>query len=294
MVLCYTGPVTNQTPPPVLRFAPSPNGHLHLGHAYSALLNASIARELGGRLLLRIEDIDITRCRPDYERALREDLAWLGLEWDEPVRRQSEHFGDYARALDRLQALGVLYRSYASRKEIAMALAGREWQGDPDGAPLYPREALRAIDDPAQHGPQAAFSLRLDMERALELAPPLGWKEYRPDFTAAETVPAEPEKWGDVVLSRKEFPTSYHLAVVVDDALQGVSHVVRGRDMLHATAIHRLIQHLLALPEPAYHHHPLILGQEGEKLSKSIASKSLRALKAEGATPGDIRKLVGM
>lgn len=281
-------------PPPVFRFAPSPNGYLHLGHAYSALLNARIARELGGRLLLRIEDIDITRCRPDYETALREDLAWLGLEWEEPVRRQSEHFDDYAKTLDRLRALGLLYRSYASRKEIAAAVASRNWPRDPDGAPFYPREALQAIDDPAAHAEGEPFSLRLDMGKALALVPPLSWRELQPDLTGIEDIPAEPARWGDVILARKEFPASYHLAVVHDDALQGISHVVRGRDMFQATAIHRLLQQLLGLPQPVYRHHALILGEEGEKLSKSLASKSLRALKAEGMTPADVRKLVGM
>ncbi|WP_284310477.1 tRNA glutamyl-Q(34) synthetase GluQRS [Labrys miyagiensis] len=285
--------MTNQTLPPVLRFAPSPNGYLHLGHAYSALLNKRFARELGGRLLLRIEDIDITRCRPDYETALREDLAWLGLEWEEPVRRQSEHFDDYAKALDRLQALGLLYRSYASRKDIAAA-SGQDWPRDPDGAPLYPREALQAIDNPAVHAEDEPFSLRLDMGKALALSPPLSWQELQPDLTCIEVLPAEPARWGDVILGRKEFPASYHLAVVHDDALQGVSHVARGRDTFQATAIHRLLQQLLGLPQPLYHHHALILGEEGAKLSKSLASKSLRALRAEGMTPADVRKLVGM
>ncbi|WP_413990226.1 tRNA glutamyl-Q(34) synthetase GluQRS [Labrys okinawensis] len=294
MHLCYIAYVTNQTPSPVLRFAPSPNGYLHLGHAYSALLNAQVARELDGCLLLRIEDIDITRCRPGYETALREDLAWLGLEWEEPVRRQSEHFDDYTKALGRLRALDLLYRSYASRKEIAAAVASRDWPRDPDGAPLYPREALRAIDDPAIHAEDEPFSLRLDMGKALALVPPLSWQELQPDLTGIEAVPAELARWGDVILARKEFPSSYHLAVVCDDALQGVSHVVRGHDMFQATAVHRLLQQLFGLPQPVYRHHALVLGEEGEKLSKSLASKSLRALRAEGMTPADVRKLVGM
>jgi glutamyl-Q tRNA(Asp) synthetase len=293
MVLCYIDRVPNQMPP-TLRFAPSPNGHLHLGHAYSALLNARMARELGGRFLLRIEDIDVTRCRPEYETALREDLAWLGLEWEEPVRRQSEHFGDYARALDRLMERGLLYRSYASRKEVAAAIADRGGPRDPDGAPLYPRAVLRALDDPAAHAGDEPFSLRLDMAKALLQAPSLSWRELHPNLAGAEVIPAEPAGWGDVILARKEFPASYHIAVVVDDALQGVSHVVRGQDMFHATAIHRLLQHLLGLPEPAYHHHALIRGVEGEKLSKSLASKSLLALRAEGMTAADARRLIGM
>jgi glutamyl-Q tRNA(Asp) synthetase len=285
--------MTNKTPQPVLRFAPSPNGRLHLGHAYSALLNARMARELGARLLLRIEDIDVTRCRPEFESALVEDLRWLGIEWEEPVRRQSEHFADYADALRRLEALGLVYRSYASRKEIAATVGVDDRPHDPDGAPLYPREWLRAIDDPSARAQNEPFNLRLDMEKAHALASFPSWEEDGSGHNGRQgTVVARPPIFGDVILARKEFPASYHLAVVVDDALQGVTHVVRGQDMFQATAIHRLLQELLGLPKPAYHHHSLILGRDGEKLSKSLASKSLRALRAEGMTPDDIRQLV--
>ncbi|MDQ0396296.1 tRNA glutamyl-Q(34) synthetase GluQRS [Labrys monachus] len=280
---------------PVLRFAPSPTGPLHLGHAYSALLNAEKARRMGGRLLLRIEDIDVTRCRPDFVEALLEDLAWLGLEFESPVRRQSAHFDDYREALDRLAARGLLYRSYASRSAIAAATADPGHPRDPDGAPLYPRARLAAADDPAGRGPGEPFALRLDMARAAALVPPLAWREEREGMEGGfDPVPADPALWGDVVLARKEFPASYHLAVVVDDALQGVTHVVRGRDLYEATALHRLLQALLGLPEPVYHHHRLVQGPDGEKLSKSLRSKSLRALRAEGATPQDVRRWVGL
>lgn len=273
---------------PVYRFAPSPNGHLHLGHAYSALLNQRLAQEAGGRFLLRIEDIDIERCRPPLIEAMLEDLAWLGLEWEEPVRRQSEHFDDYRSALGRLEAMGLLYPSSASRNEIAAATTavelrlGEPWPSDPDGAPLFPRALL----PPADQG--VPLAMRLDMAKAAPLAPALSWQEL-----GRGRVAAEPARWGDVVLQRKDVPASYHIAVVVDDALQGVTDVVRGMDLYEASALHRLLQHLLGLPEPRYHHHALILGGAGEKLSKSLASKSLQALRAEGATPYAVRQLVG-
>jgi len=288
--------VTNQTTaPPVLRFAPSPTGLLHLGHAYSALLNAERAERSGGRLLLRIEDVDVTRCRPEFVEALFEDLGWLGLPFEEPTRRQSEHFADYRRALDQLEAMGLLYRSYASRSEIAAAIAGPDHPRDPDGTPHYPRAALASIDDPARHGPKAPFALRLDMAKAAASVPALAWREERKDAEDSfDRISADPRCWGDVVLARKEFPGSYHLAVVVDDALQGITHVIRGQDLYQATALHRLLQGLLGLPDPAYHHHGLILGPDGEKLSKTIRSKSLRALRAQGATPADIKRMVGM
>ncbi|MDQ0467841.1 glutamyl-Q tRNA(Asp) synthetase [Labrys wisconsinensis] len=285
------------SPRPTFRFAPSPNGHLHLGHAYSALLNADLARRRDGRLLLRIEDIDITRCRPAFVADLLEDLAWLGLTFDGPPRRQSEHFADYAAVLGRLTAKGLTYASLASRKEIAAAVAALEaagaWPRDPDGAPLHPRAALPDDADGARLAAGEPHALRLDMARARALAPPLAWTEQDPDGTP-RTVPADPGRWGDVVLARKEFPASYHIAVVVDDALQGVTDVVRGQDLYEATAVHRLLQHLLGLPAPAYRHHGLIRGGDGEKLSKSLASRSLRAFRAEGATPADIRRLVGL
>ena len=287
--------------PSVFRFAPSPNGYLHLGHAFSALLNFDLAREAPGRLLLRIEDIDPTRCRPEYEDAIYEDLAWLGIAWDLPVRRQSEHFDAYRSAVDRLSAEGLIYPSFESRAEIAKLVAEREavgvWPRDPDGAPLYPGRAreLSAQERARLIASGAPCALRLDMAKAVARAGALGWTE-RGEGSDGETgqVVAVPQAWGDVVLARKETPTSYHLSVVVDDALQGVSEVVRGTDLFHATSLHRLLQHLLGLPQPFYRHHPLIRDEAGQKLSKSSRSTGLRELRSQGVLPADIRRLVGL
>jgi glutamyl-Q tRNA(Asp) synthetase len=289
-------------PPPVFRFAPSPNGYLHLGHAYSALLNFDLARSGGGgRLLLRIEDIDPTRCRPEYEQAIYDDLAWLGIVWEEPVRRQSAHLADYRAALDKLEAEGLIYPSFESRAEIARLVAEREasrpWPRDPDGAPLYPGEARRlsSAERARRIEAGAPYALRLDMTAAMARAGALTWNETGegPDGETG-TVAAAPQAWGDVILARKETPTSYHLSVVVDDALQGVSDVVRGTDLFHATSVHRLLQHLLGLREPVYRHHRLIRDESGHKLSKSTRATGLRELRAGGAVPADIRKLIGL
>jgi glutamyl-Q tRNA(Asp) synthetase len=286
---------------PVFRFAPSPNGYLHLGHAYSAVLNARMAREAGGRLLLRIEDIDATRCRPEYEAAIFEDLHWLGLAWEEPVRRQSQHLAAFADALERLAVRGLVYPSFESRAEIAALVAAREregpWPRDPDGAPLYPGTA-KALAPQERERRMAAgdlYALRLDMAAALAAigAAPLAWTETGAGPSETGRIPAHPSQWGDVVLARKEIPTSYHLSVAVDDALQGVTHVVRGQDLLAATGLHRLLQILLVLPEPIYHHHRLILDGEGHKLSKSTRATGLRELRAGGASPADIRSMLG-
>ena len=287
--------------PPVFRFAPSPNGHLHLGHAYSALLNFDRARETGGRLLLRIEDIDASRCRPEFETAIDEDLAWLGISWEMPVRRQSEHLADYRAALEKLSALGLVYPAFESRAEIARLVmaheADRPWPRDPDGAPLYPGDAksLSADERSQLITSGVPYALRLDMAAACRRFAGLSWKELG-EGPGGERgiVPARPEAWGDVILARKETPTSYHLSVVVDDALQGVSEIVRGRDLFHATSVHRLLQVLLGLPEPAYRHHRLICDGEGRKLSKSNRSTGLRELRAAGASPAGIRALVGL
>ena len=286
--------------PPVFRFAPSPNGYLHLGHALSALLNADMAKEAGGRLLLRIEDIDETRCRPEYESAVYEDLTWLGLAWEQPVRRQSEHYGDYRAALARLDAMGLIYPSFESRAEIARMVAEREakspWPHDPDGAPLYPGDAknLHAAER-ARRMTAEPYALRLDMAAALKRTGPLAWTETGAG-PAGETgaVAADPAAWGDVILARKDTPTSYHLAVVVDDAAQKVTDVVRGCDLFQSTAVHRLLQALLGWPAPRYHHHRLVLDAEGRKLSKSTLATGLRELRAQGATAADVRKLVGL
>lgn len=273
-------------PPPVFRFAPSPNGYLHLGHALSALLNAEAARAVGGRLLLRIENIDAARCKSEYEQAIFEDLAWLGIGWAKPVRRQSEHLADYRAALDRLGAMGLMYPSFESRAEIAQGAHGR----DPDGAPLYAGAArtLSAAERERRIAAGEPYALRLDMTAAQQHVGRLMWDE------GGTTVTANPAAWGDVVLARKDIPTSYHLSVVVDDALQGVTDVVRGRDLYESTAVHRLLQTLLGLPAPVYRHHRLVLDENGRKLSKSTRATALRALRTAGKTPADIRRMIGL
>ena len=285
----------------ILRFAPSPNGYLHLGHAYSALLNHDMARDLGGRLLLRIEDIDVSRCRPEYEAAIYQDLAWLGISWDTSVRRQSEQFDDYRAALAKLEAQGLIYPSFESRSEIAALVAARERQGhwprDPDGVPLYPGDARQLPPAERERRRQAGepYALRLALGAAIARAGVLTWTETG-SGPQGQTgiVEAAPQMWGDVVLARKEVPASYHLAVAIDDARQCVTDVVRGQDLFWATGIHRLLQALLGLPQPVYHHHKLILDADGRKLSKSTQATSLRELRAAGATPADVRRMVGL
>ena len=282
---------------PVFRFAPSPNGALHLGHAYAALVDFDLCRRAAGRFRLRIEDIDRARCRPEYEAAILEDLAWLGLTWEEPVLRQSERMGAYAAALARLTAMGLVYPSFMTRGEIRAATAGRAWPSDPDGAPLHPGtdRDLAPAEAAARVASGAPYALRLRLDRAVARAGALTWTEGG-EGPAGETglVAADPAAWGDVVIARKDTPTSYHLAVVVDDAAEGVSHVVRGRDLFHATSVHALLQRLLGLPTPAYHHHRLILDERGRKLSKSDGDTALAALRAAGKTPADVRRMVGL
>jgi glutamyl-Q tRNA(Asp) synthetase len=286
-------------PQPVFRFAPSPNGYLHLGHALSALLNADLARASGGRLLLRIEDIDRTRCKPEYEQAIYADLGWLGIVLEQPVRRQSEHFDAYRDALAKLQALDLVYPAFESRGDIAQMVTerGDGWPRDPDGAPVYPggRASMTDAERKARMDAGEPYALRLDMAAAVARAGELTWSEAG-QGPSGETgvIAAKPQAWGDVILARKEMPTSYHLSVVVDDALQGVTHVVRGQDLFWSTSVHRLLQALLGLPAPAYRHHRLILDEAGRKLSKSTKATALRALRADGATPPDIRRMVGL
>lgn len=278
----------------VFRFAPSPNGELHLGHAFSALSAFDACRAANGRFLLRIEDIDRARCRPEYEAAIDRDLAWLGLTWEEPVRRQSEHIDDYRAAIGKLAAMSLVYPAFLSRTEIAAATASPAWPRDPDGAPLYP-PSDRDRDPEAAEKMIAAgrpHALRLDMSRAAAMAGPLTWREE--GTGAAEEIAAEPEKFGDVLLVGRDRPATYHIAVVVDDALQGITDVVRGRDLYHATSVHVLLQALLGLPSPDYSHHRLIVDTEGRKLSKSDNDTSLRALREAGKTPADIRAMVGL
>ena len=288
---------------PVFRFAPSSNGALHLGHAYSVLLNFATAKAAGGRFLLRIEDIDIARCSPEMEEAIYRDLRWLGLDWEEPVRRQSEHLDDYHTALERMIEADIVYPSFMSRGEARAHIAeaeadGTPWPRDPDGAPLFPpADRLRPASERRQRVADGEpYAWRLDMGAALaHVGSAISWDESGAG-PEGETglVPAQPEAWGDVVIARKDGPASYHLAVVVDDALQDITHVVRGRDLFHATAVHRVLQELLGLPVPAYHHHALILDEDGRKLSKSRGDTGIAALRAAGTTPGDIVRMVGL
>jgi glutamyl-Q tRNA(Asp) synthetase len=288
-------------PPPVFRFAPSPNGYLHLGHAYSALLNFDLAERTNGRFLLRIEDIDTIRCKPEFEAAIYQDLAWLGIAWEAPVRRQSEHFAFYRDAIERLSAEGLVYPSFESRAEIASLVAQREadgpWPRDPDGAPLYPGEAKLLTSAARQRllASGAPYALRLDMAAACARIGELSWTE-RGQGANGETgeIEARPQAWGDVILARKETPTSYHLSVVIDDALQGITEVVRGGDLFWSTSVHRLLQVLLGLRAPLYRHHRLVPDTSGAKLSKSTGATGLRELRATGAAPVDIRRLVGL
>lgn len=285
---------------PVLRFAPSPNGELHLGHALSALIGYEQAKAAGGRFLVRIEDIDAGRSRPELVAAIFEDLRWLGLRWEEPVLRQSTRMTAYRAAARKLEAQGVLYRCFATRTEIEAAAAGSG--ADPDGAPLYPGlwKGRSEADIAAAVAEGRPCALRLDMAKAMHaVAGSLNGR--RLDFVELgdgnglpQTMEAYPERWGDPVIVRKDVATSYHLAVVVDDAWQGVTHVTRGRDLLAATDLHRLLQVLLGLPAPIYRHHRLITDAGGRKLSKSARDTSLRSLRECGVTPGEVRRLVGL
>lgn len=291
----------------VLRFAPSPNGWLHLGHAYSAIFAYETAKALGGRFLLRIEDIDTGRCRPEYEQGIYEDLAWLGLDWEEPVRRQSEHFADYEAALKRLRAMEVVYPCFATRKEIADAITAtgigpKHWPSDPDGAPIYPG-IYKDLPGPELNRLMwegRSYAWRLDVEKALELAEkkaggPISFhEEHGGPRGELGRIPIDPLLFGDVIIARKDVPTSYHLAVTVDDAIQGVTLVTRGQDLFPATHVHRLLQVLLDLPEPRYRHHPLVRDETGRRLSKSAKDMGLRELRASGLTPADVRRLAGI
>ncbi|MBZ9996728.1 tRNA glutamyl-Q(34) synthetase GluQRS [Mesorhizobium sp. BH1-1-4] len=285
------------------RFAPSPNGQLHLGHAYSALLNQKLAKASGGRLLLRIEDIDITRCTPEFEAGMLAYLKWLGLAWEEPVRRQSEHFAEYGTVLERLIREELVYPAFMSRGEIRAFIAetqtrGRDWPRDPDGVPLYPPadKALPTKERKRRIAGNAPFAWRLDVGAAMARAgKDLTWTEFTDEtLSATRSMEARPQDWGDVIVARRDIPTSYHLAVVMDDALQGVSHVVRGQDLFSATGVQRLLQDILGLPRPAYFHHRLILGPDGRKLSKSLGDTGLAALRDAGASPDDVERMVGL
>jgi glutamyl-Q tRNA(Asp) synthetase len=272
---------------------------LHLGHALSALIGYQRAKAVGGRFLLRIEDIDTGRARPEHVAGILEDLRWLGLDWEEPVLLQSTRLPAYADAVRRLEAMGLLYSCFAARSEIeAAAVAGRT---DPDGAPLYPGlwKGRPEADIARLKAAGVPFALRIDTAAACRVAAqklvgaPLSFVELAADGTP-QTLEAHPERWGDAVIVRKDVPTSYHLAVVVDDAFQGVTHVTRGRDLYAATDLHRLLQVLLDLPQPVYHHHRLIVDAAGRKLAKSARDTSLASLREAGTTPAGIRRLVGL
>jgi glutamyl-Q tRNA(Asp) synthetase len=268
----------------VTRSAPSPTGRLHLGHAYSALFAWEAARAANGRFLLRIEDIDRTRCRPEFEQGILEDLAWLGLDWEKPVRRQSEHMDEYAAALARLREAGLIYPCFCTRAEIARA--GQAPHG-PEG-PVYPGtcRALGAAEREAKIAAGTPYALRLDMAKAVAKAGRLEWRDR-----AQGIVVAEPETFGDVVLARKDTPTSYHLSVTLDDHVQGVTLVTRGEDLFTSTHIHRLLQALLDLDTPEYHHHPLVLGSDGKRLAKRANAPTLQSLREAGHSPADVRQM---
>lgn len=287
-------------PPPVFRFAPSPNGALHLGHALSALTGYDMARRAGGRFLVRVEDIDTARCRDEHIDGQLDDLAWLGITWEQPVLRQSEHFADYDDAARRLQDMRLLYPCFATRQDIA---AGKRPNAvDPDGAPLYPglHKHMPAAEVAARQARGEPYALRLDMTAAMAevksrlVGTALTFASFDEPGGAARQIVARPERWGDTIIVRKDVPASYHLAVVVDDARQGVSHVTRGMDLYASTDLHRLLQVLLSLPAPLYHHHRLITDVDGRKLAKSARDISLASLRAAGVTPAQIRDMVGL
>lgn len=269
----------------ITRFAPSPTGHLHLGHAYSALFSA----EKGQHFILRIEDIDPTRCRPEYIEAIYQDLKWLGLSWPTPVRCQSQHMPDYQTALSQLDQLGLLYPCFCTRKEIQAELAkSQHAPHGPDGA-LYPQTCRTlSADQRAEkiaHG--LPYALRLDMAKACALAGPLFWHDVQQGRQRAT-----PEIFGDVVLARKDTPTSYHLAVCVDDNLQNITLVTRGQDLFFASHLHRLLQALLQLQTPDYHHHPLLRDETGKRYAKRDKALTLQQLRAQGHSPDDILRLI--
>jgi glutamyl-Q tRNA(Asp) synthetase len=286
---------------PVLRFAPSPNGALHLGHALSALTGWAWAQRLGGRFLVRIEDIDPERSSEAHVEGIFRDLAWLGVPWEEPVLRQSQHLDRYEAAAAKLARLGLLYPCFASRREIAEANALQGAPRDPDGAPLYPglHRGLTPEEIAARRQRGEPFVMRLDMAKALALVherlggAPLDFIELD-EAGGAQRIACDPARWGDVVIQRKDVPTSYHLSVVVDDAIQAITHVTRGRDLLASTDVHRLLQVLLDLPAPLYAHHRLIVDESGRKLAKSARDTSLAELRAAGASKADIRRMVGL
>ena len=278
------------------RFAPSPTGRLHEGHAYAAFRAFSEAEKAGGDCLLRIEDIDQTRCRPEYEDGVVEDLQWLGFHWPEPVRRQSDHFSDYQSALAELSARGLTYRCFLTRREVEAELTRREVELSPAGERPFPGHSKRLSGDEAHQRIMRgeSYVTRLSLSACRDYLgaayETLAFLETgdAPGLPKGE-IPAHPDWLGDVVLERKDVPTSYHMAVCHDDHLQGISHVIRGADLFYATHIHVLLQVLLGYERPVYFHHGLVLDEDETKLAKSRGSKSLRDLRAEGVTPADLR-----
>ncbi|MFN3574623.1 MAG: tRNA glutamyl-Q(34) synthetase GluQRS [Phenylobacterium sp.] len=280
--------------PFVTRFAPSPTGYLHRGHAFSALTAFEAARAAGGTFLLRIEDIDVTRARPAFEAAIFEDLAWLGLSWPTPVRRQSEHMADYEAALERLRARGLVYRCFRTRREIAQTMASAPHGAMEQfrGAPLPPEEEAERLD----RGEPFAWRLSLAAAEArLAGFDRLSFVEEGQGPSGEHgNIAARPELGGDVVLARKDVGVAYHLAVVVDDALQGVTHVIRGQDLFEASHVQRLLQALLDLPTPVYRHHRLLVGPDGKRYAKRDRAETLRALREAGVTPAELRAEMGL
>lgn len=277
----------------VTRFAPSPTGFLHLGHAASAFHVWEAARRAGGRVLLRIEDIDLGRCKPEYTEAIFEDLAWLGFEWDGPARIQSEHFEDYERVVERLTALGLTYRCFRSRSDIAKA---QSELGLPPGTP-FTATALPADAEAERLDRGDAFTWRLSLQKCRDFLGPAYDQLTFQLITSPgkqQTVKARPEIHGDINLTRKDSPTAYHVASTHDDALQAITHVIRGDDLKDAAHIHVLLQALMGWPQPVYTHHPLVLGPDGKRLAKRFASQSLASLRADGLSPVDVRRLAGV
>lgn len=284
----------------VTRFAPSPTGYLHLGHAFSAVTAWRAARAASGRFLLRIEDIDRTRCRPEFESAIYEDLAWLGLDWEAPVRRQSDHFGDYSSALDRLIAIGVVYRCFRTRKDVLdeIARAPHLSAEGPEG-PQFIGAPLAADEEAARLKAGDAYAWRLSIAACRErLGAAFGELDFIEEGSGPNgergRIKARPEIFGDVVIARKDAGTSYHLASVHDDALQGVTHVIRGSDLFHAAHLHRLLQTLLDLPAPVYRHHRLITDAAGKRFAKRDQSATIRAQREAGASPRDLLATLGL
>ena len=277
----------------VTRFAPSPTGRLHKGHAFSALTAWTAARTAGGRFLLRIEDTDFTRCRPEHEAAIYEDLAWLGLDWERPVRRQSDHRADYDAALDRLRSLGVLYRCFRTRRELLALAGGAPHADDPRDAQAFLGGPHPASEEAERLARGEAFAWRLSLSAAQQVLggfERLDWLEETADPCRHR---ARPERLGDMVLGRKDIGAGYVIAAVVDDALQGITHVIRGEDLIEVTSVQRVLQALLELPTPIYRHHRLLLGPDGKRFAKRDGSVTLAQIRADGVSAGALRRELG-